>query len=162
MEIRNSGERDLAAAAPEVEQQHAATGSRLGAGNAEMDQTAFFEAGDDFHVPAGLGLHPGLKSGGVTRVAHGGGGHHTNAVNATCLHGALKTLERAQRGRHGLRRDEAGVKDAATEARDLAIFGERFEPMRVDAGDLESARVGTDVDGSEGGHLFAARSVRKN
>ena len=147
-------ERDLTTAAAEVEQQYAAASSGLGAHYADMNQAAFFQAGDDLHVPAGLGLDPGLKCGGIARIAHGRGGHDADAVDAVRLHRALKTLERAQCGRHGFRRDEPGVEDAAAEAGDFAVFCERFEPVRVHAGDLQSAGVGTDVDGGECRHDF--------
>jgi hypothetical protein len=70
-----------------------------------MNQPALFKARDDLHGPAGLSLHPGLKGRAVARVAHGRGGHHANLVDAMRLHRALKTLERAQRGRHRFRRD---------------------------------------------------------
>jgi hypothetical protein len=55
-------ERELATSAAEVDEQHAAAGSRLRAGDAEVNEAAFFQAGDDLHVPAGLGLDPGLKA----------------------------------------------------------------------------------------------------
>ena len=146
------GEGDLAASAAQVEQQHAAAGSRLCAGDAEMNEPAFFQAGDDFHVPAGFGLDPRLKGRAVAGVAHGRGGHHANLVHSMRLHRALKALERAQRGRHGLRRNQPGLKDAGAEPRHLAILGEGLELMRLHLGDLQPAGVGTDIDGGEGGH----------
>jgi hypothetical protein len=79
------------------------------------------------------------------------------------LHRALKALEGAQCGRHGFRRDEAGVEDAAAEARDFAVFGKSFELVRVHPGDLQPAGVGTDIDGGECRHeVFGCAPWRKN
>ena len=151
------GERDLAAAAAQVDQQHPAARSRLRTHHAAMDQPAFFEAGDDLHVPAGLGLHPRLKGRRVARIAHGRCGHHANLVHPVRLHRALKPLERPQRGRHGLRRDQPRIEDARPSRVTSRSSCSVFKLVRHDLGNLQPAGVGTDIDGGKGGHGCVAR-----
>ena len=152
------GEGDFTAAAAEVDEEDTAAGARLGADDAVVNEAAFFEAGDDLHLPAGFSFDPGLEGRAVAGVAHGGGGDDADAVSGMSLHGALKAFEGAEGGGHGFRGDEAGLEDAGAEARDLAVLVEGFELMGDDAGNLEPAGVGTDVDGGKGGHAWGAGS----
>src|SRR5580698_1791028 len=116
------GERDFAASTAYVDQHTSARGSGLVAHHAAMDKAAFFEAGDDLDVPAGFIAHPGKKGTAVAGVAHGRGSHRAHLVGAMHLDRLVKPLEGAKRGRHGLRRHQAGLKNTSAEARDLAVF----------------------------------------
>ena len=117
-----------------------------------MDEARLLEAGDDFDIPAGLDFGPGDEGLGVAGVAHGGGGDDADLIDAVFLDSLLEALEGFEGEGHGVGGDEAGIEDACAEAGDFAIFMEGFEAMGDDAGDLEAAGVGADVDGGEDGH----------
>ena len=121
-----------------------------------MNETAFFEAGDDLHRPAGFGFDPGLKGGCVAGFAHGGGRDNADFVDAVGLDGALEAFESLDGIRHGFRRDKTGLEDAGAEASDFAVFMDGAKLVGDDTGDFEPAGVGTNIDGSEGVHGGAA------
>ncbi len=166
------GKRDLATSAAQVHQEHAARhsglGLRLGCGfgfgggqphHAQVNQPALLQAGDDLHIPAGLGLHPGLKGKPVAGIAHRRGGYHANLIRSMQLHRPLKALERLQRSRHRLRRDHSGFEDACSQPGHLAILVQRLQLVRHNLGNLQSAGVGTDIDGGKGGHEGRLRTM---
>ena len=128
-------ERDLATAAANVDQQASALSARF-AHHPTVDQARLFQAGDDFHFPAGLGFHPGQKSLRIARVAQGRSGDCAHLVGAVQLDRAIETLERHQCPRHGFRRDHAGFKDARTQPRHLAVLVEHFQLVLLDSRDL--------------------------
>ena len=127
-----------------------------------MNEPALLEAGDDLDIPAGLGLHSRLEDRRVACVAHGRGGHHANLPRPMQLHRPLKALERLERRRHRLRRDQPGLEDARSQPRHFAVFVEGFQAMGNDLGDLQSTGVGTDIDGGKGRHGCWRRSGKKN
>ena len=76
------------------------------------------------------------------------------------LHRPLKALERSQRRRHRLRRNQAGLEDAGSQPRHLAVLVQRLQLVRNNLGNLQPAGVGTDIDGGKGGHRW--RALREN
>lgn len=164
-------QRDFATTAAEVNQEQTRRQTRnrfAGLGgdglghDTEVDEAAFFKAGDGFHGPAGFSFDPGLKGGSIAGVAHRGGGDDPDFVDAVSLDGALEALEGLDGVGHGFRRYEAGLKDAGAQTRDFAVFMDGAELVGDDPGDLETAGVGTDVDGSEGGHGRCRFSGRRD
>ena len=156
LDVLALGERNLAASAAQIDQQYPACRSRLGTGHAadqaQVNQPALLEAGDNLHIPAGFGLHPGLKGQRVARIAHGRGGHHADLLHAMQLHRPLKALERLNRSRHRLGRNQSRLEDAGSQPRHLAVFVQRPQLVRHHPGNLQSARVGTNIDGGKGWH----------
>ena len=142
-------ERNFAASAADVDKQAAPGHAGLIAHDAAMDQPAFFEAGDDLDVPSGFIAHPGEEGAGVARIAHGGGGDGADLVRSVQLRGAIKALQRFERGGHGFGGDQAGFEYAAAETRDFAVFMQDFELVLDDAGNFEPAGIGTYVDGGK-------------
>ena len=146
------GERDLAASTAEIDQHAASPRPRLQRDDAEMDQAAFFEAGDHLDLPAGGRLDPRRKGCGVAGVAHGAGGHHANLVHHVELHRLLETLECADGVRHRVGGDDPRLEDALAQAHNLAIFMQRLQMMLLHRCDLQPNGVGTDIDGGKRGH----------
>jgi hypothetical protein len=145
--------RDLAAAAAEIDHQAAAARAGFMRDDAEMDEAALFKAGDDFNSPSGGGFDPGTEGLRVARVARRAGRDDTYAVDNMLLHGLVEALEGLDGVGHGLRRDDAGLKDTFAEARDLAVLVQCFEMVLLDTGDGQAAGVRTDVNRSKGRHL---------
>jgi hypothetical protein len=165
------GERNLAASAAQIHQQHTArcANHRSGFGlsfaathHAQMNQPAFFQAGDDLQIPARLGFHHRLKDRSIARVAHGRSSDGPNLVHPVRLHRPLKTLERLQCRRHRIRRNQPALKDASPQPRHLAVLVQRLQLMRRNLGNLQSARVGTDINGGKCRHEYLIDSNSLN
>ena len=93
-----------------------------------------------------------MKRRRIARIPHRRSGNHANLIHAVRLHRALKSLERAQRSRHRLRRHQPRSEDARAQPRHFAILVQRAKLMRNDLGDLQPAGVGTDINGRKRGH----------
>ena len=113
-------------------------------------------------VPARLRLHPGLKRRPVARVAHRRRRHHANLVHPVRLHRPLKPLQRPQRQRHRLRRHQPRLEDARPQPRHLAILGQRLQLVRHNLGNLQPARVRSNIDGGKRRHSDVRGAPRKN
>ena len=96
--------------------------------HAEMNQAAFFQAGDDFQLPSGGGAHPVEESAAVAGVAQSAGSDDPHAIDCIGLDGTMKAPQHAQRQRHGLRVECAISEDALAQTRDLAVFVQGDEP----------------------------------
>src|SRR5580692_10753841 len=153
------GERDFAAAAPDVDQQAAARGARLVVHDAAMDKTAFFETRDDFYLPARLVAHPGKKGAGVAGVAHRSRGHGADSVSSMQLGGTMKAFQSVECSGHGLGRDEAGLENTAAKPRDFTVLMQDFKLVLDYAGDLEPAGIGTYVDCGKRLHAWGVHST---
>ncbi len=88
------GEGDLATSAAKVDQDATALGAWFVRDDAEMDEAALFQTGNDFDLPAGGRFDPCGESGAVAGVAHGGGGNDTDLIDHVKLDGFLEALER--------------------------------------------------------------------
>src|SRR6202007_638127 len=96
----------------EIDHQAAAACAGLVRDDAEMNEAAFFQAGDNFDSPPGRGFNPGAKGLRVASGAGGAGGDDTYAVNDVLLHSFMEALERLDGVGHRLRRDDARLEDA--------------------------------------------------
>ncbi len=146
------GKGDLAATAADVHQHAASARSRLVLHNTTMNQPAFFEAGDDLDVPTRLIPDPCLKRSRIARIAHRRRRHRTHFVRSVQLHCFVEPLQRSQRRRHCLRRNDARLEDAPSQAGHLAILVHDTQPMLHHAANLQPAGVRSDVDGCKGLH----------
>ena len=125
-----------------------------------MNEPAFFETGNGFHVPAGLSLHPRMKSRCVPRIAHRRRSHDPDLVHTMRLHRALKTLERPQRRRHRFRRHQSRRKHACTQPRNFAVLMQRPQLVRYNLCDFQSAGIGTDINSGKSGHKRRTQSPK--
>ena len=125
--------------------------------HAQVDEAALFQAGDDFHLPAGGGAHPVAKGAAVAGVAQGAGGDHAHAVGGVGLDGAMKAPQHAQGVRHGLRIERSVGEDALAQARDFAVFVQGLQAAAHHLGDFQPDRVGTDVDRGECWHARGSK-----
>src|ERR1041384_3539706 len=125
-----------------------------------MNQTALFQAADNFKVPASNRFHPLCKQAGAVAVTERAGPDNTRALHRITLHCAMKTSQDLKRLGHGLRIEIAVAEYTFTQACNLAILMQRNQPSTPKFGDAEPHRVGTDIDGGKDGHALsgAARS----
>jgi len=129
-----------------------------------MNETSFFQAGDDFDLPAGGRAHPLQKGLRVTGVAQSAGGDNADWISDDLLRGAVKAAQDLDRLGHGLGSEETGSKDAFAEAGDLAIFVDGAKAAAHKASDLQSYGIGTDINRGKGRHggaqQFTCRRLR--
>src|SRR5437660_10723159 len=64
----------------------------------------------------------------------------------------MEAPQHAHRFRHRLGRKQSGTEDALTQAGDLAVFVDFFQPPSLQARNFKTNGIRSDVDGGEGGH----------
>src|ERR1700730_6819895 len=64
----------------------------------------------------------------------------------------MKAPQHAHRFRHRLGRKQSAAEDAFTQARDLAVFVDFFQPPGLQARDFQTNGIRSDVDGGKGRH----------
>lgn len=132
------GNRHLTAAVPQVEEQHFG-GRQVGMGQqAEVNQAAFFQAGNRLDFPSCGRAHPGDERGGVPRVAQGACGDHAHAVRSVFPHGAMKPPEHVDRGIHRFGREHAETEDGLAQPCDYTVLVNLLKSVVHHAGDLEA------------------------
>jgi hypothetical protein len=117
-----------------------------------MDQTAFFQAGDDVNLPAGRSADPIEKSATVTCVAQGAGCDYPNAVGALRQSGAMKSAQHSQSVGHRMRIKYSVGENALAQAGHFAVFVESFKTTVYNPRYFQPDRVRTNVNRSECGH----------
>ena len=152
-------ERELAAAAAEIDQQHAAGGEARPRHDAEVNQPSLLEPGDHLELPPRRRPHPILEGLGVLGLAHRARGEDPHRRDAVLLDLAMKALQGVDGGFHRLRLELPGAEDGLAETRHRAILVDGGELSGArEARDLQTDRVGSDVDRSKGGHRRRPRS----
>ena len=94
---RNS---QFATAAAEVDHEYGRRAEAQIRDQSEMDEAAFFEAGDDVDRPSGGRSHPLQKCLRVARIAQGAGGDDADRIRAQTLRSAVKAAENLDGFRH--------------------------------------------------------------
>ena len=122
--------------------------------HAEVNEAAFFQAGDHLNFPSGSSAYPVQKRAAVARVAQGAGCDHAYAVGAMGLRSAMKSPQHTQRVGHCLRIKYTLGENAFAQACDFAVFVEGFEAAVYHLGYFEPDRVRTDVNRGKCGHAM--------
>lgn len=119
---------------------------------AEVDQSALFQAGDNLDRPSRGRTHPFQKSLRVSGIAQGAGGDDANRIRSQSLGRAMEAAQHLDRFRHRRGRQEIGAKNAFPQTSDLAVFVNCVEAAAAQTGNLEADRVRTDINRGEDGH----------
>src|SRR6267142_951607 len=120
-----------------------------------MNETAFFQAADDFKVPAGNRFHPLCKEAGAVAVTQCAGPDDTRALHCVALHGTMKTAQHLERLGHRLRIKIAIAKYTFTQAGNFAVLVQGDQAPAPKFSNTESHRVGTDIDRGKDGHVLS-------
>src|SRR5579864_638997 len=102
-----------------------------------MNKAAFFQAADDFKVPAGNGLDPLFKETSAVAVTQGAGPNNARALHRIALHGAVKTTKDLERLSHCLGIKVAIAKHTFTQAGDFAVLMQGYKATAPKFGDAE-------------------------
>ena len=140
-------ERDLHAAAADVDH-HCARAADVDAVHGGLvDETRFFGAGDDHRPDAGFALDAREELAAVAGFAGGAGRHRENLVDAVRIGEPPEGRQRLQRRRHRLSRERAAVEAARAEPdHELLAVDDLEGEIRADAHDDHVNRVGADID----------------
>ena len=102
--------------------------------HAQVNQAAFFQAGDHFDLPSGGRAHPVEKGAAIARIAQCAGGDHADTVGRVGLSGPMKAPQHAQGERHRLRIKSAVGKDAFAQAGNFAVLMQGLQAAPYDLG----------------------------
>ena len=145
---RRVPQRDLDAAAADVDD-HRPPGADVHAVDRRlMDEPRFFGPGDDAWTDAGLALDARQELAAVARFARRAGGGGENLVDAVRFGEPLELRERLQRRVHRFGRQCLAVETAGPESdHHLLAIDDLEREIRADPDDDHVDRVGPDVDG---------------
>src|SRR5262245_50900678 len=82
MDSARNGYSEFAAAAAKIDQKQWPTCYPSICQHAQVNQTPFFNSGNDFRTPAGGGLNPLCKTGRISRITKCTGGNYPDGVDA--------------------------------------------------------------------------------
>ena len=150
LDRRRVAERDLHAAAADVDDDRARAADVHAVDRGLVDQPRFLGAGDDAWTNAGLALDAREELSAVARFARRARRGGEDLVHAMRLGQALELRERLQRRVHRLRRQRLAVESAGAETNhDLLAIDDFERQIRTDPDDDHVNGVGADVDGRD-------------
>ena len=145
---RGVAERDLDAAAADVDDHRARAADVDAVDRGLMNQPRFFGAGDDARTDAGLALDAREELAAVARFARRAGGGGEDLVDAVRFGEPLELRERLQRRVHRLGRQRLAVEAAGAEPdHDFLAIDDLEREVRSHPDDDHVDGVGADVDG---------------
>ena len=131
LDLTPDRERELAAAAAEIDQEHPAGREPRAGHHAQVNEAAFLEPGDHLDLPARRRPHPVAERLRVLGLPHGARRDHADRGGAVALHGTMKALQRLDRPVHRLRLEQAGPEHRLAEPGNLAVLVDADDPCRA-------------------------------
>ena len=143
-------ERDLDAAAADVDDDRRAAADVHAVPGRQMDEPGFFGSGNHPDADAGLAIDLGNEVAAVLGLARGAGGRRDDLVDLVGVGQALELGQGLERGRHGGWGQAAAVQAAGAEPDHVLFAVNDFEgQVRPDLDHDHVDGVGADVDGGD-------------
>src|SRR5205807_4117218 len=152
------GKRQLTTAAAQVDQQQLRRTDPQFGNHSQVNQAAFFRAGDHIQVPAGCRFDPFLEDLRIIAVAHGAGGDHAHALHRPGLHSAMKAPQDLQGVGHGLGAKAAIAENTFAQPRYLAVLVQRDQLAFAKLGNAKPNRVRADINSGKNRHSLSSNS----
>ena len=147
------GDGQLATSASQIHHQRRCTVYAEIGDESQMNQTRFFQSGNNLNLPSGGGTHPLQKRLRIAGIPQCAGRDDPDWVRDHLLCGAMKAPQNLHRFRHRLGGEKAGTKHALAQARNLAVFVDGTKAATCEACDLQPDRIGTDINRGKGWHV---------
>src|SRR6478609_3676788 len=129
---------EFAATSAQIDEQHFGRRRPHIRDHAQVDESPFFQAADNFQVPAGNCLYPFCKEAGTVAVTQGAGAQDTRALYGITLYRTVEAAQDFECLRHGLRVKIAVTKNAFTQASDFTILVQRDKTSATQFRDTEA------------------------
>ncbi len=146
------GNRQFAASASQVDHQRGRTVDAEIGDKSQMNQTSFFQSGDNFDLPASRGAYPLQKGLRIPGVSQSAGGDDSDRVGDDLLRGPVKAAQDLNRLGHRFGSEKAGAKYSFAQPGNFAVFVDGAKAAAREACDLQPNGVGTDINRGKGWH----------